>query len=279
MEPLPVPIHPVAAAIPIPTIPPSLLPTAMGILAPAALPSENVPQATLPHQPSPAPASAQGLPFHGPPAMPDPSQGPQAPTEAVIQAQPQLGSILSDQPQGPAAPTAEAVENFESHPILPEEVAEAKVEMEFPEQPAADLEPQAAAAAKDPVPSAPSAPLTYAERVRLSLASKAAAAQAAQHPASAPSGPPLAAPVPAAPEGAPSLKDSKQPPPLENGSMPAVAVPAAAHPASLAQPQSSSPNASVFVRYLPAGVNEEVLAAELERFGPLQPSNMYPKVV
>lgn len=113
-----------------------------------------------------------------------------------------------------------------------------------------------------PADDAPSTPLTYAERMKLSILKNA--------------GKEPAPPALAAQEVLPIAQDPPPPPAVsetssgfENGA-PVVPVQRPIPP--------SAPNRSVFVRYLPTSVDEDTLVEQFNRYGPLQPSHQYPKV-
>ncbi|XP_075264516.1 uncharacterized protein LOC142356505 [Convolutriloba macropyga] len=244
-----VPVPAVAAGVPVaPTVkmpPPSMAAPA----APVPLAADGSAQPPAPKvqaQPAPPhyvpqgmqpPAQAAAPPPAAPPATQTPAAAPVPPAQPAA-AKP---ALPASEPPAEEPPSTEA-----SKPaaVVPKEEAPAPAAPEATATPAEDA--------------VPSAPLTYAERMKLSLASKAAAAAAA--PAAASAAPP---PVVDAP---PATTEA-----LENGSAPAPAA------VQQAVPSPAAPNSSVFIRYLPGGTEEDTLVQQFARYGPLQPSAHYPK--
>eukprot|EP00951_Prasinocladus_malaysianus_P009954 scaffold72790_cov41-Prasinocladus_malaysianus.AAC.1 len=110
-----------------------------------------------------------------------------------------------------------------------------------------------------------SAPLTYAQRLRLSAAKPAAAATSPTKQQ-----PPLS-PTPAAAGSATADVEAEAAPTAAlTSSAPTTTAPTRS-------PAGAEPGSSVFVRFLPPAVDEDILAREFSKFGTLLSTQQYPK--
>eukprot|EP00192_Tetraselmis_astigmatica_P003162 CAMPEP_0117666376 /NCGR_PEP_ID=MMETSP0804-20121206/10343_1 /TAXON_ID=1074897 /ORGANISM="Tetraselmis astigmatica, Strain CCMP880" /LENGTH=542 /DNA_ID=CAMNT_0005473917 /DNA_START=116 /DNA_END=1740 /DNA_ORIENTATION=+ len=260
----------VATGTPVPASTVAILPASVLHLTPGGAapmpPVDNGPPGSLVSA-----ATTQPPPPHKPPHYVPQGLKPGLPPKASLtaaQAPPPPQKPAAAAPPSSAASSEDAPKTVPPSQPAPQEAQsgmEIKPEGVAPKE-EATVEAAAEGSAAEPPPegAVPSTPLTYAERMKLSLASKSAAAAAAA--ATAPAAAAAAAPAPV---------EAPLTAPVAGGEATANGNP----PSQQQQPVPSpaAPNSSVFIRYLPAGTDVDTLAQQFAHYGPLLPSPQYPK--